>query len=266
MTQPRTNTLEVVTPEGISFSLLLAGPTTRFMAWAVDLACIIATFLLLQTIVTLILAPSMGLLGIYAMDFARAIIATGYFVLSLGYSIVLEWFCRGQTVGKRLFGLRVMDEQGLQLQFSQIVIRNLLRFVDSLPLLYLVGGAACVISRRAQRIGDFAANTIVVRTIMLPEPDLDQIRPDKFNSLRAYPLHEARLRQRVTADDARIALQAVVRREQFRPEARVDLFDEIAEHFRELVPFPDEAHFGMTNEQYVRNVLDIVYRPRVEAE
>ena len=79
-----------------------------------------------------------------------------------------EWYWRGQTVGKRVLKLRVMDEQALRLEFSQIVVRNLLRFVDFLPGLYLVGGTACVLSRRFQRLGDLAANTIVVRN---PEVD-----------------------------------------------------------------------------------------------
>ena len=46
-----------------------------------------------------------------------------YFVISIGYSILLEWRWRGQTVGKRLFGLRVIDVHGLRLQPAQIVLR-----------------------------------------------------------------------------------------------------------------------------------------------
>ncbi len=76
--------------------------------------------------------------------------------------------------------LRVTDVHGLQLQFSQVVIRNLLRFVDSLPALYLVGGAACLINRRAQRLGDFAANTIVVWNPRVDEPNLDQLLGGKI--------------------------------------------------------------------------------------
>ena len=72
-----------------------------------------------------------------------------YFVISVAYAIVLEWRWRGQTIGKRLLGLRVMDVHGLRLQLPQIALRNLLRLVDMLPLFYLVGGLACVFSRNA---------------------------------------------------------------------------------------------------------------------
>ncbi len=254
MRQSKTNTLLIKTPEGIVFSLLLAGPVTRFLAWSVDFACIGALSSLVGAL--------FGLLGLISVDFARAIIVLACFVIQIGYGIVTEWFWRGQTLGKRLLRLRVMDAQGLRLQFSQIVIRNLLRFVDMLPAFYLVGGIACLTSRRAQRLGDFAANTIVVRHPKIKEPDLDQLLAGKFNSLREHPHLAARLPQRVSATEARVALQALLRRDELDASARVELFNEIAGHFRALVEFPPEAAEGITDEQYVRNVVDILFRPQ----
>jgi len=250
----KTNTLQIRTPEGIVFSLLLAGPVTRFLAWAVDMACI---GVLSGAAVSLL-----GLLGLISLDFARAFMVLTCFVIQTGYRIVLEWFWRGQTIGKRLLRLRVMDAQGLRLQFSQIVIRNLLRFVDTLPALYLLGGIACLASRRAQRLGDFAANTIVVRNPKIKEPDLDQLLAGKYNSLREYPHLAARLHQRVSPTEARVALQALLRRDELDARARVELFGEIAAHFRSLVEFPPEATEGITDEQYVRNVVDVLFRPQ----
>ena len=254
MGQNKTSTLLVQTPEGIVFSLLLAGPVTRFLAWAVDMMCIGAVSSAVGTL--------LGFFGLLSPDFARSIIVLAYFLIPISYGIVLEWFWRGQTLGKRLLRLRVMDAQGLRLQFSQIVVRNLLRFVDMLPAFYLVGGIACLASRRAQRLGDFAANTIVVRHPRIQEPDLDQVLAGKYNSLREYPHLAARLHQRVSPGEARVALQAVVRRDELNAQARVELFGEIAAHFRSLVGFPPEAIEGLTDEQYVRNVVDILFRPQ----
>jgi uncharacterized RDD family membrane protein YckC len=250
----KTNTLEIVTPEGIRFSLLLAGPVTRCLAWAVDFFCVAALASVLST--------AAGLLGYLNPDVAVAVTLLGYFGLSIGYGIALEWLLRGQTLGKRLFRLRVVDAQGLRLQFSQVVIRNLLRFLDSLPGTYLVGGIACLASRRAQRLGDIAANTIVVRHPKVEEPDLEQLMAGKFNSFRDHPHLEARLRQRVGPGEAAVALQALLRRDEFDPPARLELFREMAEHFRKLVPFPAEAVEGLTDEQYVRNVVDTLFRSR----
>jgi uncharacterized RDD family membrane protein YckC len=251
---PRTNTLLIRTPEGIVFSQLLAGPMSRFLAWLIDLVVVM--------VLASLLSIALALLHFISFGLAEAATLLVQFVLMIGYGIHCEWFRRGQTVGKRIMRLRVVDAQGLRLKFSQVVIRNLLRFVDMLPLFYLVGGIACVVSRRAQRLGDLAANTVVVRIPKVAEPNLDQLTAGRFNSLRHYPHLEARLRQRVSAQEAALALQALVRRDLLDPPARVELFSQIAEHFRAKVPFPPEAAEGITDEQYVRNIVDSLYRPR----
>ena len=254
MTVDKINNLTIRTPEGIEFSLLLAGPVTRFLAWSVDLLVILATNKLLNVL--------LGVLGIISWDLAMAASVLGYFIVSIGYGIVMEWYWHGQTLGKRLLRLRVTDVRGLQLQFSQVVIRNLLRFVDSLPALYLIGGMACLINRRAQRLGDFAANTIVVWSPRPDEPDLDQLLTGKYNSFRQYPHLEARLRQHTTPPEAQIALQALVRRDEFDPQARVELFEGIVSYFKTIVSFPPEATDGISDEQYVRNIVDALYRKK----
>lgn len=248
----RVEHLRIRTPEGIVFSLPLAGPVARFLACLVDLACVAATGSLVATLV--------GWIGLLNLDIASAFITVAYFVVSIGYGIATEWLWRGQTVGKRLLKLRVLDEQGLRLTFSQIVVRNLLRFVDALPVFYLVGGVAMLATRRAQRLGDYAANTVVVRTLPVEEPDLDQILAGKYNSLRGHPVLAARLRQRTTPEEGALALRSLLRRDTLDPPARLELFRDIAGHFRDLVEFPPEATEGIADEQYVRNVVDIVFR------
>ncbi len=252
----RTSSLQIRTPEGIVFSQTLAGPVTRFLAWVVDFACLAALVMILRFVLLLLFILSPGLAGAAA--------TLGFFLLSIGYGVACEWAWRGQTLGKRLLRLRVVDAEGLRLQFHQIVIRNLLRVVDSLPLLYFVGGLVCWLTPRCQRLGDLAANTLVVRTPRLAQPDLDQLLAGKFNSLRQYPHLTARLRQRVSPAEAALALQALLRRDQFEPVARVELFAELAAHFRQKVDFPADAQDSITDEQYLRNVVDVVYRTRTE--
>jgi uncharacterized RDD family membrane protein YckC len=250
----RTSSLQIRTPEGVVFSQLLAGPVIRFIAWLVDFACIMTLISTLQILMLLLMVVSGGL--------AAAMGTLAYFVLSIGYGVVCEWAWRGQTVGKRLLRLRVVDAEGLRLQFHQIVIRNLLRFVDCLPAFYFLGGLACWLSPRCQRLGDLAANTIVIRTPRVAQPDLDQLLAGKYNSLRQYPHLAARLRQRVSPAEAGLMLQALLRRDRFEPVARVELFAELASHLRAKVEFPPEATDGVTDEQYLRNVVDILYRAR----
>jgi uncharacterized RDD family membrane protein YckC len=254
MNTTKVNTLVIRTPEGIDFSLLLASPVTRCLAYIVDLACVMTVSSLLGAVI--------GVAGLVALDFAQALSMLTAFVIQIGYGIVAEWYWRGQTIGKRLLRLRVMDVQGLRLQFSQIVMRNLLRGVDMLPAFYLVGGLTALINRKSQRLGDIAANTVVIRIPKLQQPDLDQLVGGKYNSLRNHPHLEARLRQRVSPAEAAIALQSLMRRDELEPVARVELFAEIAAHFRSLVEFPPETVEGIADEQYVRNVVDVLFRPK----
>jgi len=248
------NTLTIRTPEGIEFSLLLAGPISRFLAWSVDLLAVLA----LNKLLNIIFAAA----GVISQDAANAASILGYFAVSIGYGIVFEWFWRGQTLGKKLMRLRVADVHGMQLQLSQVVVRNLLRFVDSLPALYLVGGMASLVNRHGQRLGDFAANTIVVWNPPHDEPDLDQLLQGKYNSFRKYPHLEARLRHHLTPAEARIALQALMRRDEIDPGPRVQLFASLASYLKNLVEFPPEATDGISDEQYVRNVVDALFRSK----
>ncbi len=249
--------LRIRTPEGILFSYPLAGPVTRCMAWLVDVLVV----LVLMTG----LARVASIFEFISPDLHGAILTLGGFVLHIGYAIVLEWFWRGQTLGKKLLRLRVADAKGLRLQFHQIVLRNLLRAVDSLPVAYFVGGLACLFSRHAQRLGDLAAGTVVVRLVKFDEPDLEQLLSGKYNSLREHPHLAARLRQRVSPEKARLALMAILRREDLEPAARIALFGELAAHFKELVAFPPDAVEAVPDEQYVRNVVDVLFRQRTTA-
>lgn len=243
--------LKVQTPEGVTFSFALAGPVARCMAWCIDLFVI--------ALLNKGIASLGGLLSLASRDIGGALSILGFFALSIGYGILLEGFWRGQTVGKRIMRLRVIDMSGLHLEFHQVVMRNLLRAVDVLPGAYLIGGSFCVMSKHAQRLGDLAAGTVVVHHGKTLEPDLEQLMGGKYNSLRGYPRLVARLRQRVSAEEAQLALQALVRRDQFQGAARLTLFTELASRFRELVPFPSETAEALSEEQYVRNVADILF-------
>lgn len=247
----RTNSVVVRTPEGVSFTLLPAGPIGRFAAWCVDLACIFVIFIPLDLL--------LGLLAIVSPDWSRAAVTVLFFLVSLGYAMASECRFKGQTVGKRLFGMRVIDAEGLSLQLSQVIIRNLLRLVDIMPLCYLVGGLSCLLTGRSQRIGDIAAGTMVVREPVVERPDLEQVTASKYNTLREHRLLAGRLRQRSPQTASNIALEACLRREELEPSSRVALFAEIAEYFTETVPLTSEVTEGIGAEQLVRDVVEVLF-------
>lgn len=251
---PRSGELRLRTPEGVTFSYPLASPLPRAFARAVDTAVI--------GVIIGVLGVLLGVLGFFARDFAFAVTIVAAFIIQQGYAILLEYHWGGQTIGKRALGLRVLDQDGFPPTFAQVFVRNILRFVDVLPLGYLLGGAVATLTPRLQRLGDLAAGTVVVRTSSAPLPDPRRVRPDRYNSLRRFPAAVARLRQAVTPAEARLAYRALLRRDELDPAARVQLFTELAAHFQSLVRLPPEATDDLTAEAFLRNVVDVLLEAR----
>ncbi|MBL7645188.1 MAG: RDD family protein [Candidatus Hydrogenedentes bacterium] len=252
MSLPFRKRILIQTPEGVAFSLYLAGPFTRFLAWIIDVLVIAAV----SSAAFSIAGFSGALVG--NVGFAFAIIFI--FAFGFGYRIVMEWRFRGQTLGKRILRLRVMDAGGLRLQLHQIVLRNLIRVVDMLPFAYALGGTTMLFNARNQRLGDIAANSIVTYLPQDVPPDFARVLPGKYNSFRDYPHLEGRLRQQVSPEEADLLVRALLRRDTLDPAARVRVFRELTDHFREKVEFPDAAIAGITDEQYLRNTVDSVFR------
>lgn len=247
-----TDKLTIRTADGITFSYTLASPVSRLLAVFVDFFVFVA----LSTAAGMVL----GIFGLISPDLANAFLMVCYFVIGIGYPMVMELFWKGRTLGKKALGLQVMDATGLKLKPSQVVLRNLLRAVDALPGLYALGGIVCALSPKAQRLGDLAAGTVVIRHREMPRIRYDEVINEKYNSLREFPHLEARLRQKASPGDLALATNALLRRDSLDPQARVEIYDKIAAYFKDLVPFPEEAVDGISSEQYLRNVIESVYR------
>lgn len=139
----------IATPEGIELTLRLAGPVPRALAWAIDFA--------VRAIVLFIMAIAVARLR----QFGTAILLLSSFTLEWLYPAFFE-ATRGSTPGKRLMGLVVLNDDGTPIGWPAALTRNLLRAVDFLPALYLGGFVAMAMNRDFKRMGDLAANTIVV--------------------------------------------------------------------------------------------------------
>lgn len=145
--------LRVVLPEGLHLRIRRAGLASRALAWLLDAVLVFAAMELLATL-------TFGV-GRLSSPLERAILVATGFVLHWAYGTVAEWRW-GTTPGKRLLGLGVIDERGGRPSLRRTFARNLLRTVDVLPGLWLVGGAAAWLSRDGMRLGDRAAKTFVV--------------------------------------------------------------------------------------------------------
>lgn len=149
--RPALDTLRTITtPEGIELNLRLAGPVPRACAWAIDLALRAAIL-----VVVLIFVSTLGELGMGIMLITA-------FLLEWIFPAVCEAHFDGATPGKKAMGLRVVNDDGTPVQTAAAVIRNLLRAVDFLPLMYGAGLASMLINREFKRLGDLVAQTVVV--------------------------------------------------------------------------------------------------------
>lgn len=92
--------------------------------------------------------------------FAFGLLAT---VAGLLYHVLLEGRL-GRTAGKAVVGIAVVDEDGSHCTYRAAAVRTALRFVDWLPVAYLVGALSIRLTERRQRVGDVVASTVVVRT------------------------------------------------------------------------------------------------------
>jgi uncharacterized RDD family membrane protein YckC len=209
--------LRIRLPEGVTISLRLAGPATRMMAFLVDSAIIAATS-------SLVLRAT-NLVRFFDEDLAAALYILGYFLIYIGYGMACEYFWKGQTLGKWMLGLRVMDSSGLELQFSQVAIRNLLRVFDQLPSWGLVGGIAMLASRHRQRLGDLAAGTVVIRDRRPEASDVSGLVRGRYNSLLPHQILSARMRKLAPPEAGAIAVEALLRRDYLDDRERVRLFD-----------------------------------------
>lgn len=92
------------------------------------------------------------------------------FVGSVFYGLLLEGVWDGYTVGKKLFGIKVVKEDGSPCDLGAAFVRNLLEIIDGF-FYYLVGFIAMALSDKRQRIGDRLAGTVVVTDSVAVDSD-----------------------------------------------------------------------------------------------
>jgi len=234
-------THKVLTPEYVEFDFVLAGIYARVLAWLIDFVVAMVRFWIgvwiatFTSLVTSFAGDSVG-------GFGAAFLFIAWFLIDWFYAIFLEMIWSGQTVGKKLMGLRVIQESGVRVDPVQSAIRNLIRPVDRLPLTYLVGGVAALFSKSHQRLGDMAAGTVVVRERRLKIP-ASLSRPEGDTSLLNDPDFRARV-AKLTAEEEALLFSAAIRREELGMEARLNLFATLSQRLQDDLGFFKPEHLS----------------------
>jgi uncharacterized membrane protein SpoIIM required for sporulation/uncharacterized RDD family membrane protein YckC len=158
--------MKAQTSEGIEFELYPAGLPIRACAYAID------TFL--QWALIVILWLTVELLG---KGFGMWLLLILIFALDWLYHVVWEILDRGQSLGKRIMGIRVVRSDGSPVNPGASLLRNLLRFADTFMFLYIIVFLAITASKGFRRLGDWAADTMVVYTAHVLAPAVMKRRP-----------------------------------------------------------------------------------------
>jgi uncharacterized RDD family membrane protein YckC len=183
--------ITIATPEGVAIDVVLAGLGSRFLARLLDTV--------IQVLAIIALAVGIGAAdsGIFT-----AVSLVLVFLVVFAYDVAFEVLNHGRTIGKMAAGIRVVGDAGEPVRFLPSAIRNIIRIVDFLPVLYLVGSISIVATRHDQRLGDLAAGTVVARDrfpgmTAPPAPitvtpdlvatwDVSAIRPEEVHAVRQF--------------------------------------------------------------------------------
>ena len=151
-------TLQTVT--GVDVELTIAGPGSRSYAFIVDWH--IRLLLALQWLLVghLIYNGGLKMSGEPGSGYVLWVWLPTLFIYFL-YHPVLEVAMRGRTPGKRMAGVRLVTREGDIPGAGALLLRNVFRLLDSLPVCYLVGLATVVFTEQHVRIGDLAAGTLL---------------------------------------------------------------------------------------------------------
>jgi uncharacterized RDD family membrane protein YckC len=223
------------TAEGVELRQDLAGAGSRMLAAAIDLAILLLG--LLVSVLALMIANQGDLSG--PGGFLLGLLGGGWLLLAVLYFVLCESFRGGQSVGKRALKLQVRSLDGGPVGPLQSILRGVFLPVDlfvlvPLPLGFLLAAATPL----SQRLGDFAAGTMVVR---LPRASGAGVREpwpgERWSGLaqRVLPLSPA-LAARFTRADVACLRHLLARGEpaalsDLEPQARRKLYVEAAREF-----------------------------------
>jgi len=163
--------ITINTPFNIDLEFKIASFGKRFMAWLIDVMIISLYFYIMLAFIY----PMVGLSEALSTVLAYLVII----VPVLLYQLTLELVMNGQTLGKKIVGIKVIDTEGNEPTIGQYITRWILclgnLFIYVLPyalynfgllilflFIYLPDVLSVLISKRSQRISDFAAGTVVI--------------------------------------------------------------------------------------------------------
>lgn len=144
------NETDIETAEGVRLPLVPAGLAVRGLAFFLDL-----------------LIQGGILFGVALIASVLGLAGGGLFLLVLFlvwwfYGVVCDMLLNGQTLGKKIVGIRAVRDNGSPITLDASIVRNLLLAADFLPFFWVGGGLSMVLTKNSRRLGDLVAGTMVI--------------------------------------------------------------------------------------------------------
>jgi uncharacterized RDD family membrane protein YckC len=235
--------LSVDSVTGIDVSLAVAGPGARSYAFIIDWHVRLILALAWYVVATLIYNGSFSLSAPVAHEqrwFGVAVLPA--FAIYFLYHLVVEVAMRGRTPGKRRAGIRVVTRTGGPPGAGALLVRNVFRLIDSLPVGYGVGLTLMVLTRESLRCGDMAAGTLMVYEHRSADTELLQDAAQRLGKLDTV--------------GAEIAADLLQRWSSLVPEARIRLARQLLQRY-----LGADADLSEADELQWRSRLERLARP-----
>jgi uncharacterized RDD family membrane protein YckC len=233
----------VVTPEHVMLRFQTAGLGSRATAMLIDTGILLLVNLTVFILFGIVLFGNEDDFFLDSGNYALAIVLLVIFVVNFGYYWLQEAFWGGQTVGKRLVGIRVIRDNGQPATFVSSTIRNLFRIIDAMPTGYFLGALVCFFHPRDKRIGDMVAGTIVVvesgqrSTLFQKRKDK---QPNGFDLNHALLVLDERQKQAITREDWQLLSSFISRSSSLSQAKKYELGNQIASVMRKKLELVDE--------------------------
>ena len=244
-------TVDIETPELVTFSYTIAGIGSRVAAALIDyFLCLLILILMFIGIGALGAGRLVSVGGTASEAWALAMMVLVQFFVLWGYYVLWEGLADGQTPGKRSMRLRVVSDGGYSVSFAASAIRNLVRIVDMQPVItYGVGITSILATKQGKRLGDLAAGTLVVREQLIRRESVVGNResggyPPKAGEGNREPRGATRephtgdsgdvvvaAQARLTDDEYAVLERFMERRSSLEPSRRAELADRLTQRF-----------------------------------
>jgi uncharacterized RDD family membrane protein YckC len=235
MDTPTADRYVVETPENIRFGYDVADIGSRFLAILIDSLIQGAIYVILFMSLALV---ATGLTEVVlprpVSDGLAVVLILVLFLIQFGYFLFFEIIMSGQTPGKRLFGLRVVKDNAHPFSAMDSIIRNLVRIIDFFPFAYGIGVLTMFSNKRAKRLGDFAAGTLVVKMrSQVRVSDLRAVPPAELLVPVAFQGHE-----RLSDEDIALARSFMDRRANLVNREHLEM--QLAQRFAQKMEIPQD--------------------------